>query len=233
MNIFAIGDLHLALDERIEKDMSIFGPRWENHAERLRQSWLSLVKEEDLVLIPGDISWGLRLEESLVDFAWIHALPGKKIITKGNHDLWWCSMTKMNGMYEDIDFLQNFCYPVPGTKIGICGSRGWICPGGIAFDEHDEKIYQRELVRLEMSLKDAEQKGVEEIIAMLHFPPTNDKLQRSGFTEMLERYPVKTCIYGHLHGSESWGHGLQGVMNGIEYRLVAFDYLDAQLLKLR
>ena len=111
MKIFAIGDLHLSFDERIEKPMDVFGPRWVNHYQRVREHWEAMVDSEDVVIIPGDVSWGLRQEEALADFAWIHQLPGRKVITKGNHDLWWTSVTKLNKLYDDITFLQNHCFP--------------------------------------------------------------------------------------------------------------------------
>lgn len=232
MSIYAIGDLHLSFDERIKKPMDIFGDRWKDHTARLRENWLSEIKKEDTVLIPGDISWGLRMDEAMADFQWIHELPGKKIITKGNHDLWWNSINKMNHLFEDITFLQNHAAEVSEEAVYICGTRGWICPGAEWFDDHDRKIYERELIRLRFSLEEAREDGAEKIIAMLHYPPTNDHFQRSGFTDMMEEYGVKTCVYGHLHGKETFPHGFQGVLNGVQYRLVSLDYLEARPLKI-
>lgn len=228
MSVFAIGDLHLSFDERIEKPMDIFGDSWLDHHERLKEYWTESVSADDTVMIPGDVSWGLRLDEALADFKWIHELPGKKIITKGNHDLWWTSITRLNNLFDDIIFLQNHCYMVPDTKIAVCGTRGWICPGTVDFDEHDQKIFDRELLRLNFSLEEAKRQGAEEIIAALHYPPTNDKMQVSGFTEMLSRYGVKTCVYGHLHGDDAFKNGIKGVLNGVEYKLVSLDYLDCK-----
>ncbi|MGI6212689.1 MAG: metallophosphoesterase [Anaerovoracaceae bacterium] len=233
MSIYAIGDLHLSFDKRIQKPMDIFGPLWEDHAERLKENWLREVGEEDTVLIPGDISWGLRMDEATADFNWIHSLPGRKIITKGNHDLWWGSITKMNELYDDILFLQNRSVRIPEEGVTVCGTRGWICPGVEGFDEHDQKIYDRELIRLRFSLEDAKKQGGGEIIAMLHYPPTNDRMQGSGFTDMLEEFGVRTCIYGHLHGKDTFRHGLKGVLNGVHYHLVSLDYLEAVPLKLK
>ncbi|MDY2960625.1 MAG: metallophosphoesterase [Hornefia sp.] len=233
MSIFAVGDLHLAFDSRIEKPMDIFGDKWKNHPQRLKKFWTENVKENDTVIIAGDISWGLRLQEAMADFEWIHGLPGKKIITKGNHDLWWNSINKMNSLFDDITFLQNHCYVVEDMDVGIAGTRGWICPGTEGFDAHDEKIFTRELIRLEFSLKEAKSSGVGDIIAALHYPPTNDKHQPSQFTEMLTDYGVKTCIYGHLHGKDSFKRGFQGVLDGVEYRLVSLDYLECKLKILR
>lgn len=227
MNIFAIGDLHLSFDERIQKPMDIFGPSWVNHHEKVRKNWEEKVGEEDLVIIPGDVSWGLRADEAMADLRWIHRLPGRKVITKGNHDLWWTSVTRLNRLYDDMTFLQNHCY-MTAEGIAVCGTRGWICPGTEGFDEHDEKIYNRELLRLEFSLKEAEKAGAKMTIAALHYPPTNDKLQGSGFTRMLEDYNVQMCVYGHLHGKDAFKNGIKGVFNGIEYRLVSLDYVEGE-----
>lgn len=225
MNLYAIGDLHLSFDERIEKPMDIFGPRWKDHYRKLEENWREIVRENDAVIIPGDISWGLRLDEALADLEWVHNLPGKKILTKGNHDLWWMGVGKLNRLHSDMVFLQNTSIETaPGVY--VCGSRGWICPGTEGFSEHDEKIYKRELLRLEFSLKEAQKQNPKAIIAALHYPPTNDKMQGSGFTDLMERYGVKTCIYGHLHGKEAFKNGMQGVFNGVEYRLVSLDYLE-------
>lgn len=231
MKIYAIGDLHLSFDERIEKPMDIFGPRWKEHYKGLEKNWLETVEEEDVVIIPGDISWGLRLDEALADLEWVHNLPGKKVLTKGNHDLWWMGINKLNRLHRDMTFLQNTGIEV-SEGVYICGSRGWICPGTDGFDEHDEKIYKRELLRLEFSLQEAKKHNPETIIAALHFPPTNDKKQGSGFTELLEKYGVKLCVYGHLHGKDAFKNGIQGVLNGVEYRLVSLDYLEGKPKKI-
>lgn len=225
MRIFAIGDLHLSFDNRIEKPMDIFGRNWTNHADRVKESWEEVVGPEDYAIIPGDISWGLRFEEALADLEWIHNLPGKKILTKGNHDLWWASVGKLNKLYDDMIFLQNNSHMIT-DEIAVCGSRLWVSPGTDGFGEHDEKIYARELMRLEMSLEHAVNSGAKHIITALHFPPTNDTKQPSRATALLEKYGVKTCIYGHLHGSEAFKNGIDGVLNGIEYRLVSLDYLE-------
>jgi len=225
--IFALGDTHLSFDERIEKPMDVFGDRWENHAERLRANWEASVGPEDTVLVCGDISWGLRLDEAMADLKWLDSLPGRKVITKGNHDLWWTSVSKLNRISPGMTFLQNTAYHAEKEGVWICGTRGWICPGTDGFDEHDDKIYKREVLRLEMSLGAARPAEGEALIAALHYPPCNDKFQASGFTELLEKYGVRTCIYGHLHGKDAFKNGYQGVWNGVEYRLVSLDYVEA------
>lgn len=226
MNIYAIGDLHLSFDPRIEKPMDIFGSRWERHYEKVEEHWKRLVREDDVVILPGDISWGLRQDEAMADLTWIHELPGKKIITKGNHDLWWTTVTKLNRLFDDITFLQNKACLAGDTA--VCGSRGWICPGTEGFDEHDRKIYNREILRLRLSLEEGKNSGAKTLIAALHYPPTNDKMQGSGFTALMEEYGVKTCVYGHLHGKDAFKNGIKGRLNGIEYKLVSLDYLEGK-----
>ncbi len=228
MKIFAIADLHLSFSENIDKPMGIFGSGWENHEERLREAWLSSVSENDLVLIPGDISWALKMEDALVDFEWIHELPGTKIISKGNHDLWWSRINYLNSLYDDIIFLQNECYDIEGENLVVVASRGWPYPGSIEYTEHDEKIYERELHRLTLGLESARSKAPgKKIIACLHYPPSDSFGRKTAFTEILENYNVWKCIYGHLHGQASFGSGIKGEHRGVEYILASLDYLGA------
>lgn len=224
MSIYAIGDLHLSLGEGIDKPMDIYGNQWVRHVERLKNNWIHKVDSEDTVILAGDISWALKFDEAKADLDWLHRLPGKKIIIKGNHDLWWTGIQKMNAIYDDIIFLHNVSHMV--DDLAICGSRGWICPGSDGFTEADSKIYQRELLRVGRSLEDAKAKGAKEIIGVLHFPPTNDKIQPSGFTELFAAAGAKTVVYGHLHGSDTYHKGLQGNFNGVDYKLVSLDYLN-------
>ena len=230
MSIYAIGDLHLSFSEGVEKPMDMFGPEWVNHAERLKENWTLTVSEQDTVILAGDISWGLKLPETLPDLDWIDALPGKKVIIKGNHDLWWTSINKLSNLYEGIHFVQNNYYEAEG--LAICGTRGWICPGDNDFTLHDEKIYKRELMRLKFSLEEAKKAGFETILGALHFPPTNDKMQGSGFTELFTEYGVKKVVYGHLHGKESFSKGLAAVFNGVSYHLVSLDKLKCEPLRI-
>jgi len=228
MKIFAIADLHLSFNENINKPMDIFGPGWENHSERLREYWLENVSAEDIVLIPGDLSWGLKIEEAMADFEWIHGLPGMKIISKGNHDLWWGRINYLNSLYEDVVFLQNDCYEVPGEDIVITASRGWPYPGSDEYTEHDEKIYARELGRMKLGLDAARSKAPgSRIIVCMHYPPSDASGRRTAFTDILEEYGVWKCIYGHLHGNASFRRGIRGIVRGIEYQLVSLDYIGA------
>ncbi len=230
--IWAIGDLHL--DHKKEKPMCIFGKKWENHEEKIFSSWERLVAEEDLVLVVGDISWALKLEEGEIDLRRLDELPGKKYLIKGNHDYWWSSMNKLNGLnLNTIEFLHN-TGAVDG-KVAFCGSRGWTDIDATSFDEQDEKIYKRELNRLQLSIDDMEKKAkgetIEKKIALLHYPPFNAKGEPNDFAELMVSAGIDICIYGHLH---SFGHKfiVEGNIDGIEYYCVSSDYIDFELRKI-
>ncbi len=228
MKIFAIADLHLSFNENIDKPMDKFGAGWENHAGRLDAAWREMVTEDDIVLIPGDISWALKLEDAMDDFAWLHSLPGTKLISKGNHDLWWSRIKYLNTLYDDIVFLQNECYSVRDENIVITATRGWLYPGADDYTEHDSKIYAREVTRLKLSLDAAVRMAPDaRIITCLHYPPSDPSGKETEFTRTLEEYGVWKCIYGHLHGQNAYGRGIKGVVRGVEYRLVSLDYLGA------
>lgn len=221
MRIYAIGDLHLSSDG--SKPMDIYGGQWVNHAGRLKKKWTSLIEDEDVVIIPGDISWALKRQDALEDIRWISELPGMKVLIKGNHDLWWSSVSRLNEMYDNMFFLQNTFYLAGETA--ICGSRGWICPGDPDYTRQDEKIYKRETGRLRLSLEAAKKSGASRIIGVMHFPPTADKHVDTGFTDLFEEYGVKLVVYGHLHGEDARLRGIHGQHKGVDYRLVACDYL--------
>ncbi len=221
MSVFAVGDPHLALHPDVDKPMDVFGPSWDHHEEQLKRNWLAAVSGEDTVIVAGDISWGMQLKEAMPDLEWLHALPGTKVLIRGNHDLWWHGITQLNRLFDDMVFLQNTCHMI--GDLALCGTRGWLCPGTDGFDAQDEKVYRRELLRLEFSLKDAKERGARRIIGILHYPPTNDKHHPSGFTELMSRYGVERVVYGHLHGKEKAYRGLRGSLNGVEYQLVALD----------
>ena len=211
--------------------MDVFGGAWEGHDKRLRDVWLRLVEPEDTVIIAGDISWALKLEQAKADLAWLDTLPGTKLLVRGNHDLWWTSMKKMRGLYESVKFIQNDSFELEDCV--VCGTRGWTCPGEPDFSEEtDRKIYERELIRLDMSLKSASACGKDIIVAM-HFPPVNRKQEPSGFTDLFGSYSVKRVVYGHLHGVSVFKNGPQGEIGGIEYSLVSLDKLQAAPLLIR
>ncbi|MDO4176638.1 MAG: metallophosphoesterase [Bacillota bacterium] len=229
MSIFAIGDLHLSTASGTDKPMDVFGDRWFNHEERIRENWQATVTDKDTVIVAGDISWGLKLEEAAHDLDWVDKLPGHKVLLKGNHDLWWAGITKLNAMYDSITFLQYDSIEVEG--LWICGSRGWITPDDDDFGEADEKIYNREIIRLESSLSSAPADA--EKIGFLHFPPAAKASSFSGFMQKFEDFGVKEVYYGHIHGEEGFRSAMQGNYHGINYKLVSADYLNCKPLKIR
>lgn len=231
MALYTIADLHLPLG--IDKPMDIFGKAWENYVERLADNWQSTVKENDLVVLPGDFSWATYLEQSTRDFEYLHKLNGKKILLKGNHDYWWTTRNKLyeftaKNSFDDIEFLQNNSFMYEDTA--ICGTRGWIHPAWDNFSGEDRKIFDREVLRLELSLNSAG--DCKEIYVFTHYPPMSAALEGNAFTDMMKKYPVTKCIYGHLHGA-SHRNAVEGLFGGIEYRLVSGDYLAFAPIKLR
>ncbi len=228
MSIFAIGDLHLSFAS--DKPMDIYGPDWTDHPGRVQTEWENLVHDDDdTVIVVGDISWALRLPEAMPDLDWIHELPGKKVFIRGNHDLWWGPIGRLNALYDDVYFLQNTHYEAEG--LAICGSRGWTDPSDPDFSESDDKIYKRELLRMEMSLKSAVDAGIKDIIVAIHYPPAGSDKRTSEFTKLFEKYEVNRVVYGHLHGEESYKKGITGQLNGIEYDLVSLDKLKCKPMK--
>ena len=215
MAIFALSDLHLPLG--IDKPMDIFGVRWDNYVEKIEYEWKNRVGEEDYVIVNGDFSWATYLSEALKDFEFLDALPGKKLLSKGNHDYWWETLTKMNEFLEvnsikSISFLQNNA--VLCDSVAVCGAKGWISPEDKAFKKEDEKIYRRELIRLENSLKEAS-KLSDTIVAALHYPPDE------AYMEVIEKYNVYKCVFGHLHGKRAEDFRC----NNQNYALVSADFL--------
>lgn len=228
MSIFVIADLHLSFKN--PKPMDIFGDNWTKHEEKIKKDWNEKVKEKDVVVLPGDFSWATYIEDTIPDFEYLNSLPGKKIMLKGNHDYWWTTVTNLNKLYDNMKFLQTNFYEY--GEYAICGGRGWICPNDFKFDDNDEKIYKREENRIRLSLQAAKKKGYSKFIVITHYPPTNDKLEESLFTNLYEEYGVEKVIYGHLHGKESFKMGLKGVRNGVEYILASCDYTDFNLIKI-
>lgn len=218
--IFAIGDLHF--DNTGEKPMDIFGDNWIDHEENIIDNWKSIVTSDDLILLPGDISWALKLEDAYEDLLKIDQLPGKKIILKGNHDYWWHSLRKLNNLgLKTIDFLQNnsFIY----NDIGIIGTRGWSSIDLDNIHAKDNKIFQRELNRLRLSLESL--RDVKKKIAILHYPPFNQDLSPNEFINILKEFNVDICLYGHLH-AEGHQYAVEGLIQGIEFHCVSSDYIN-------
>lgn len=218
--IYTIGDLHLSLSTN--KSMEIF-KGWENYVFRLERNWKSIVKQEDTVVIVGDISWAMKLEDTKADFSFIHSLPGKKIILKGNHDLWWNSLSKMNKFlesngFDSIQILHNNFYMVEG--VAISGSRGWFFDD----DSEDKKILTREVGRIERSIKCAVDSG-ELPIVFLHYPPAlSDSICKEIF-DVLNKYGIKQVYYGHIHKGGAFKM-FNGQNEGIDLRCVSADMVD-------
>jgi predicted phosphohydrolase len=231
--LFAIGDLHLSFTS--EKPMGVFGVHWDDHHMKIEENWRAEISDGDTVFLLGDLSWGLKFAEAEADLAWIHGLPGRKVLLKGNHDLWWQSVTRLRTLYDDMFFLQNDSM-APGGGVILCGSRGWVTPQEPSFDEsEDRRIYERELIRLRLSLEDATRRkgeGAARLVCGLHFAPSARPDIRSGFMELFEEFGVEQVLYGHLHGREAFKKGVKGVHGGVNYRLVSADYLDFKPLRI-
>ena len=228
MKVFAISDLHLSF--AVEKPMDIFGDGWQNHFERVSEDWRARVGEEDLVLLGGDISWGMNTEQAAPDYAAIAALPGKKAVVKGNHDLYWGSLSKMQTAFPEFAFLQNNCLRF--ENVLVVGSRGWTIPTEES-DAHDVAIYRRELIRLELSLSHAERVRTpdDKVVAMLHYPPFDAKYADSEVTELLSKHRVDAVTYGHLHGKNS---RVTPVLEkqGIKYYITSCDLVANTLVRI-
>jgi len=227
LKVFAISDLHLSA--KVDKPMNIFGGNWDNHLEKIKEDWQNKVSDDDIILMSGDFSWAMTLDDAMFDFNSISELKGKKVMIRGNHDYWWSSISRIREITDNNFYIiQN-----DSIKIGdyvICGSRGWLTPGSTDFDSQDEKIYLREIERLRLSLKSAQKLKVDgdKLICMIHYPPFNARREASGFTELFESFNVDKVIYGHLHGKES-RTDLFFTKNGIGYFLTSCDKLDFKL----
>ncbi len=221
--IFAIGDLHLSLSVE-NKSMDVFGPGWANHVNRLREGWQDTVAEGDLVLVPGDISWGLRLEEAAADLDFIHGLKGTKMLLRGNHDYWWTGYSKVQSVLPpSIRAVQNNALVWNDVVVG--GTRGWNTPSGVDFSESkDRKIFEREKLRQELSLRAMDAQAGRLRVFMLHYPPFNEKGAPTEFASLLEGRGMDHCVYGHLHGRSCLG-GFEGSYEGTEYHLTSADHL--------
>lgn len=247
MTIWAIADLHLAFGVP-SKAMDAFGEPWIGYADKIKKNWVDRISPEDLVLIAGDISWGMKLEEAKPDLEWIHQLPGTKVLIRGNHDYWWSSLKQIEKILPpSIHLIQNnsFCW----NDVVIGGTRLWDSseyrfksyidyvpnPRAKKMEEEDhsaeaDKIFQREMGRLELSLKEMAKKG-SNFIVMTHYPPIGADLAPSQVSQLLEKYRVKTCVFGHLHNVKK-NISLFGEKGGVSYYLTSADYLDFIPLKL-
>ncbi len=223
MSLYVIGDLHLCFSNP-SKTMSIFAG-WENYQERIKENWLETVKEDDMVVIAGDISWGMSLQQSQPDFRFINELTGQKIILKGNHDYWWGTVRKTEEFlsaeeFDTIKILHNNHYEY--GRYGICGTRGWVNMPG---ETQDEKIMKREVQRLETSIKSAVNAGLEPLVFM-HYPPIFATNFNYDILEILYRYNIKECYYGHVHGRSAHGLCIKNTYDGINFHLISGDYIQ-------
>lgn len=235
MSIYTIGDLHLSFHE--DKPMSIFGENWKGHEEKIKKDWIEKVKENDLVVLPGDFSWSTYLKDTYEDFFYLNSLPGKKLLLKGNHDYWWTTLTSMRNFLEEndlknIDFVYNSAYEFEDYI--IAGTRGW----GQNEEGENKKLLKREVARLELSLEEASklnENKAKEIIVFLHYPPiTNSNIvnnEMNDFIKIMKKYNIKRCYYGHLH-SVAIKEAIEGEYYGINFKLVSADGLDFKLLKI-
>jgi predicted phosphohydrolase len=231
VNIYALADLHLSLGAPFDrtndvaslgqKPMAVFGGRWEDHIRRMERAWRETVGEDDLVLVPGDISWAMTLDEAEYDLAFIGGLPGRKILVRGNHDYWWHSVGRVRErLPESVAVIQNDA--VLFDDFAVCGSRLWTLPSSPDFKAADESIYKRELIRLEMSLRAAEGRPV---IVMTHFMPIGENGEENEVTDLFFRYHARIAVYGHLH-DKSHAIAVQGEKFGIRFFLASADYVD-------
>ena len=230
MNVYAISDLHLS--GKADKPMNVFGPDWEGHFEKIKSDWLEKVKEGDIVLIGGDTSWGMYLDEGMFDVASLKELPGKKVFIRGNHDFWWNGISRVRAAAPDENFffLQNNCVKI--ENVVIAGSRGWTCPGSTDFTPHDMSLYQREGERFKLCFQDVKKVKEEgdHLLALIHFPPFSVKLEDTIFTKLFEENGVDKVIFGHLHGASYFP--LKTEKNGIEYYLTSCDKTRFHLIKI-
>ncbi len=222
MSIYAIADLHLSLGTN--KPMDVF-KGWQNYVQRLEDNWRRLVKEDDTVVIAGDISWAMKLEETENDFNFIHSLPGKKLFLKGNHDYWWSTKSKINSYlenkgFDDISIIFNSASQV--GSVGICGTRGWMYNSE---SDEDKKIVNREVGRLRASIDDCLKKGLDPIV-FLHYPPVYDIYSCREIIDTLKEYGINECYFGHIHGTQAAKKAVTGEYESIKMHLISCDYLN-------
>ncbi len=230
MKVFAISDLHLS--GLSDKPMDVFGGGWEGHFDKIKANWKERVAEEDVVLIGGDTSWGMKLDEGMYDVASLSGLPGKKVFVRGNHDYWWNGITRVRARRPDDSFyfLQNDCVRL--GNVVIAGSRGWTCPGSADFTEHDMTLYRREAERFRLAFSEVKKvrREGDALIVLIHFPPTGIKREDTLFTELFEENGVDKVVFGHLHGSAYFPPRAE--KNGIEYILTSCDKTKFSLVEI-
>lgn len=225
MALYGISDLHFSLDSN--KPMDVFSDVWENHHIKIMENWNSKINKEDTVLIAGDISWALKLENAIADLEFIHKLNGRKILIKGNHDYWWSAISKLNSLYDSLCFVQNNFYSY--GEYGICGTRGWVNIDNT--EVHDEKVYNREVIRLKLSLDSAVKAGAEKLIVMMHYPPMTRISRSQEFLDILSEYKVEKLIYGHVH-MDSKAICINGMVGETQYICTSADIINFDPVKI-
>lgn len=224
MALYGMGDFHLAFS--VDKSMEVFDPIWKDHEKKIERNWRRYVKETDTAVLTGDHSWGRNLEECREDLEFIMGLPGRKILLRGNHDMFWDAKKtdRLNKQFQGrLEFLQNNFYAY--GEYALVGTKGCCYEGKDSY-EHFEKIRDRELQRLRISLEEAAEAGFGKFVLFLHYPPTSIGEQESPFTMLAEKYGVSKVVYSHCHGRERFDDSFKGYVNGIEYKLVSGDYLN-------
>jgi len=223
--VWAISDTHLSFAS--PKDQSQFGPKWVNHAERIRSAWLSRIADDDIVLLPGDLSWAHNPRNVRLDLEWIAALPGRKVLVRGNHDYWWKKLGQVHDLLPDsISAIQGTSLALDGVI--LCGTMGHIAPNDPYYESRKFSSYQRELKWLSQALDEARalRSNGQPIILLMHYPPFTSDGQPSGFSERIQAFAPDVCVYGHLHFSHEWNVAANGLRDGTRYHLVACDFLD-------
>ncbi|MEW5854284.1 MAG: metallophosphoesterase [Myxococcota bacterium] len=224
MALFGISDLHLS--HRSNKPMDVFGPNWVGHTEKMARAWDALVRPDDVVLVPGDISWALKLEEADLDLQWLGARPGTKILCRGNHDYWWQAIGRVRAaLPPSCKALQNDAVDL-GAYV-VCGTRLWAAPGQLDFTEDDRRIYEREIGRLKMSLEAGKKLAAgRPLVVSVHYPPFAANGSHTDFSRLICESGARLCVYGHLHGARAHRSAVEGVREGVEFHLIACDKLD-------
>jgi len=228
MKIYAISDLHISTNTN--KPMDVFGGNWVGYLDKIFDNWKQKVNNDDIVLIGGDISWAISIEDAKKDLDLLKDLPGKKVFIKGNHDYWWSGIGKVRAILKENEFaLQNDC--IKFDNVIICGSRCWAVPGAPDFTEADEKIYKREAERLKLSFKTVEKvrEDGDVVIALVHYPPFNVHREDNLFTEIFENNKVDIVVYGHLHGKSVKADKIV-YKKGVKYYLTSCDQVDNDLV---
>ncbi len=224
MAIYIIGDLHLSFS--VDKPMHVFGEHWRDHHIKIQEDWLRKVKEEDTVILAGDTSWGINLDEADADLVWISKLPGRKIFLKGNHDYWWTSLKKMKKRYPDFEFLYNNSIEVEGYT--LVGTRGWSYSDSDSEDSDEVRIFNREVQRLKNSLASAPKNAKK--ICILHYPPFNMNSKKTEMNRLIEEAGIELCYFGHIH--DNFDKIRRGLIDGVMYKMISADFVDFKLQKI-